>query len=280
MAEQVEDQVRNVLAEWCQRLDDGDVDGMVALFTEDGTYTVTALDRSITGRPAIEEFLHSVRRAGNADVTSKHLFGNPEIHADDDSAWVSSDTFRVQRDASGSILAVAGRSVDRLVKVGDSWLFAERVSLSGGAKPVRDPAAEARAARRGRVAEEGIRLRLAQYNHSLRDGRLDDLVDCWTSDGVFTALGTSYQGRDAIRELLTVPTRREGQQRIGGGHVVANTIMDVDGDRAHAETDLFTIALDGDRWVLRGSVGRYVDDLVNEGDAWRFASRTNVTEQW
>ena len=51
--------IREVLAQYCFRLDDGRFDDMAALFTVNGTWD-TAFGRA-TGRAAIAELAHSIR---------------------------------------------------------------------------------------------------------------------------------------------------------------------------------------------------------------------------
>jgi hypothetical protein len=59
------DAIREVLAEYCFRLDDGRFAEMAALFTENGTWD-TAFGRA-TGRSAIAELARSLReRAGTS----------------------------------------------------------------------------------------------------------------------------------------------------------------------------------------------------------------------
>ena len=59
------DAIREVLAEYCFRLDGGDYDGMAALFTEDGTWD-TAFGKG-TGRAAIAQLARDIRaRAGDS----------------------------------------------------------------------------------------------------------------------------------------------------------------------------------------------------------------------
>ena len=231
-------------------------------------------------RNALAAWCHNIRR-GPSPPATKHLVTNTEIHCDGETAWVSSDFVTLHRAAGPAIIATAGRFVDRFVETGSGWQLSERTTLTGRATPPRDKTAEARAAIRGRTDEEGVRLRLAQYNQSLKDGRLDDLTDCWTRDGVFTALGVRYEGRTTIREFLAPHVEHEGHMEVGGGHLIANSIIELDGDRARATTDMFTIMKQDEGWEMRGSVGRYVDRLLREADGvWRFAERTNVTSQW
>jgi len=56
------DAIREVLAEYCFRLDEGRFDGMAELFTEDGTWD-TAFGKA-TGRAAIAELARRLRERG------------------------------------------------------------------------------------------------------------------------------------------------------------------------------------------------------------------------
>ena len=72
------DAIREVLAEYCFRLDGGDYDGMAALFTEDGTWD-TAFGKG-TGRAAIAQLARDIRaRAGDTRPRAIHLVTNIAI---------------------------------------------------------------------------------------------------------------------------------------------------------------------------------------------------------
>jgi ketosteroid isomerase-like protein len=69
------DAIREVLAEYCFRLDGSDFDGMAALFTEDGTWD-TAFGAA-TGRAAIAQHAAGLRaRAGANRPRAIHLTTN------------------------------------------------------------------------------------------------------------------------------------------------------------------------------------------------------------
>ena len=77
------DAIREVLAEYCFRLDGGDYDGMAALFTEDGTWD-TAFGKG-TGRAAIAQLARDIRaRAGDNRPRAIHLVTNIVIKLDGD----------------------------------------------------------------------------------------------------------------------------------------------------------------------------------------------------
>src|SRR5918994_1588089 len=79
------DAIREVLAEYCFRLDGGDYDGMAALFTEDGTWD-TAFGKG-TGHAGIAQQARDIRaRAGDNRPRAIHLVTNIVIKLDVDSA--------------------------------------------------------------------------------------------------------------------------------------------------------------------------------------------------
>src|SRR5207245_491882 len=83
------DAIREVLAEYCFRLDDGRYDDMAALFTENGTWD-TAFGKG-TGRAAIAGLARDIRaRAGDNRPRAIHLVTNIAIALDGDSAEVRS----------------------------------------------------------------------------------------------------------------------------------------------------------------------------------------------
>lgn len=112
---------------------------------------------------------------------------------------------------------------------------------------------------------------LARYCHTCDDGAFDELVRLFTEEGSFEYGGTVTVGRvdlAAYFAAVQTPERR-------GKHVVANTVVDVDDDRARATSDwVFLTFVDG---VLAPKLtGRYVDDLVRTDGRWLLARRVVV----
>jgi hypothetical protein len=113
------DAIREVVAEYCFRLDDGRFAEMAALFTENGTWD-TAFGRA-TGRPAIAELARSIRaQAGEQRPRGIHLVTNGA------SARVRSNWTVVQNSPEGPKIGSGGAYQDELVKVGGQWLFRYR----------------------------------------------------------------------------------------------------------------------------------------------------------
>src|SRR5438270_13759598 len=106
------DAIREVLAEYCFRLDDGRFAEMAALFTENGTWD-TAFGRA-TGRAAIADLARKLREsAGDQRPRAAHLVTNISITLDDGaSARVHSNWTFVQNSPDGPKIGSGGAYQD------------------------------------------------------------------------------------------------------------------------------------------------------------------------
>jgi ketosteroid isomerase-like protein len=109
--------------------------------------------------------------------------------------------------------------------------------------------------------------------------RLLDLRDfaaysrLFTDDGEWVGDLGSAKGPAEIEALLVRTLEVYEDDTTRTYHLVANPVVDVDGDRATATSMwCFLTRGDGDSPVLE-MVGHYVDTLVCEGGAWKFARR-------
>src|SRR5439155_22392599 len=123
------DAIREVLAEYCFRLDGGRYDDMAALFTEDGTWD-TAFGMG-TGRAAIAGLARDIRaRAGANRPRAIHLVTNMAIALDGDQAEVRSNWTVVQNSPENSTggpkIGSGGGYLDQMVKQDGRWLFRYR----------------------------------------------------------------------------------------------------------------------------------------------------------
>ena len=123
------DAIREVLAEYCFRLDGGRYDDMAALFTEDGTWD-TAFGKG-TGRAAIAALARDIRaRAGDNLPRAIHLVTNIAIALDStpggEHAVVRSNWIVVQNSPEGPKIGSGGAYADQMVKQNGSWLFRYR----------------------------------------------------------------------------------------------------------------------------------------------------------
>ena len=124
-ATQEKDAIREVMAEYCFRLDGARYDDMAALFTEDGTWD-TAFGKA-TGRTAIAGLARDIRiRAGDSRPRAVHLVTNIAITLNGDSAEVRSNWTVVQNSPDGPKIGSGGAYADQLVKEGGQWLFRYR----------------------------------------------------------------------------------------------------------------------------------------------------------
>ena len=119
------DAIREVLAEYCFRLDDSRFDEMAALFTEGGTWD-TAFGKA-TGRPAIAELARSLRlRVTEPRPRAVHLVTNIVIALEGERATVRSNWMVMQNSPEGPRIGSGGAYDDEMVKEGGSWLFRYR----------------------------------------------------------------------------------------------------------------------------------------------------------
>jgi hypothetical protein len=124
-ASEKKDAIREAMAEYCFRLDDGRFDDMAALFTADGTWD-TAFGKA-TGRAAIAGLARDLRlRAGASRPRAVHLVTNISIALDGERAEVRSNWTVVQNSPDGPKIGSGGAYADQMVKEGGSWLFRYR----------------------------------------------------------------------------------------------------------------------------------------------------------
>jgi 3-phenylpropionate/cinnamic acid dioxygenase small subunit len=119
------DAIRELLAEYCFRLDDGRFAEMAALFTEDGTWD-TAFGKA-TGRAAIAELARSLReRAGAARPRGVHLVTNIAIALAGHAAQVRSNWMVMENSPAGPRIGSGGAYFDDLARFGGDWRFRYR----------------------------------------------------------------------------------------------------------------------------------------------------------
>jgi SnoaL-like domain len=123
----VEDQlaIRELLAEYCFRLDEGRFAEMAALFSEDGTWD-TAFGKAV-GRAAIAQLAQSLRqRAGDARPRAVHLVTNIAVTIDGGRAKARSNWMVMQNSSEGPRIGSGGAYFDELVRESGSWRFCYR----------------------------------------------------------------------------------------------------------------------------------------------------------
>jgi 3-phenylpropionate/cinnamic acid dioxygenase small subunit len=97
----------------------------------------------------------------------------------------------------------------------------------------------------------------------------------YTADGRFSPPGgVDVVGTEALREFVEA----RASDAPGMRHLIANVLIEPDGDGVRGCAYFFCIRLSDDgRFRLR-NVGRYEDQLAREGGAWKFATRRVITE--
>ena len=119
------DAIREVLAEYCFRLDGGRYDEMAALFTKDGTWD-TAFGAA-SGRAAIAQQARDIRaKAGDNRPRAVHLVTNIVITLDGAQAEIRSNWTVVQNSPDGPKIGSGGAYADRMTKQDGKWLFRYR----------------------------------------------------------------------------------------------------------------------------------------------------------
>jgi len=116
---------------------------------------------------------------------------------------------------------------------------------------------------------EGVRATLAAYTQALDDGRTDDVVAAFCTDGAVDIPGMgTHEGHDALRAAYDKWKPRQAQR-----HLVLNTLVtDWNADEATAVSDVVFI-LQGDKGWRIQLVGRYHDTLHHADGTWRFHHR-------
>ena len=114
--------------------------------------------------------------------------------------------------------------------------------------------------------DAGVRNAIAAYAQALDDGRTDDVVALFCSDGGCDIDGLgAHEGHDALRAAFAAVEPKAPQR-----HLAFNThITAWSAEEATAATDVAFLVKGDAGWSLL-LVGRYEDVLHREGTTWRF----------
>jgi hypothetical protein len=121
---------------------------------------------------------------------------------------------------------------------------------------------------------EAIRRLLLEYRQRLDEKDFRGYAELFAAEGEFVAGDLRAAGSDAIFKLVdgmrgTLLTDRTGDDV----HIMVNLTIDLDDDRASAESNwLYIVRGEGDVPVL-SKLGRYHDVLTRENGHWRFLRR-------
>ena len=106
---------------------------------------------------------------------------------------------------------------------------------------------------------------LYRYNHTIDGGDANGWAETFTEDAVFDAAGNVLSGHDALRDFAASFKGRR--------HVVANPLVEIDGDTATVRA--YAVVFSG---TTPSVVGLYEDELVRTHEGWRFAKRVFTLE--
>jgi ketosteroid isomerase-like protein len=117
-----EQQVLNLVSDYCWHVDRRDVDAVVGLFLPDAVFDL-GFGRAHHGR---EELRGMYERLDAYTATSHHCT-NSRLDLDGDRGTVRSGMYAFHRRPDGSRLHLWGAYLDEVVRTPDGWRFATRV---------------------------------------------------------------------------------------------------------------------------------------------------------
>jgi 3-phenylpropionate/cinnamic acid dioxygenase small subunit len=120
--------VRNLLGEYCERMDLGDWDGVGALFA-DAALADQHGHELARGAEAVAAFYRKGTQLHDGSPRTKHLVLNTILEVDDDAGTASArSSYVVLQQTEGTDLRpiIAGRYRDAFARGTDGWRFAER----------------------------------------------------------------------------------------------------------------------------------------------------------
>ncbi len=125
--------IEQLLMEYGRAVDNRDFASFAALFTDDGEWK--GAQGSYHGPKQIQESMEKMFTAAAADIPKGknfHLLTNVIIDLHGDHATASSKFIFYKTNGAKPEAEVAGRYEDRLVRIGGSWRFQQRLALPPG----------------------------------------------------------------------------------------------------------------------------------------------------
>lgn len=120
------DAIRELLAEYCFRLDECRFEDFGALFTETAEWGPKRIAQKARGPRAIAELARSIVPAKGEGPARRHLTTNIAIRLTGDEARVKSNFLLVRESEAGPLLSLAGTYEDHVVRTPDGWRFQGR----------------------------------------------------------------------------------------------------------------------------------------------------------
>ncbi len=122
-----EAEIRRLLAQYCQLLDDGFFDEWIELFSDDIEFVVMGMHKH--GRAEVRDFVEPNQQA---EARGKHMLSEPWIVIDGDNASATTDFAWVSKQGT---VGQSGRYHDRIVRQTDGWRFQRREIVFTGDSP-------------------------------------------------------------------------------------------------------------------------------------------------
>ncbi len=116
--------------------------------------------------------------------------------------------------------------------------------------------------------EEAIRNLLGLHSQLTDDGAYEQRVELYTDDGVFIMGEATSTGREEMSAAFAATSAPERR----GKHIIANTVMEIDGDTANAQTDFFFLLPSADG-LKPLAAGRYYDTFAKKNGRWLYTQR-------
>ena len=122
-----EAEVRRLLAQYCQLLDDGSFDEWITLFSDDIEFVVMGMHKH--GREEVRNFVEPNQQD---EARGKHMLSEPWIVIDGDNASVTTDFAWVSKQGT---VDQSGRYHDRIIRQTKGWRFQRREIVFTGDRP-------------------------------------------------------------------------------------------------------------------------------------------------
>jgi uncharacterized protein (TIGR02246 family) len=125
---------------------------------------------------------------------------------------------------------------------------------------------------------------VTRYVTALDTRDADMYAEVFTEDGIYDVTGTVYEGRAAIRKIVTDLQEARDRNEAAGTptadlyHVMSNSSIElIDEDEARHTSYAQTVrAADGGQFIV-GFMGRYEDVIVKRDGRWQIQSRKLVS---
>jgi 3-phenylpropionate/cinnamic acid dioxygenase small subunit len=289
------DAIERLVHRYCRLQDAGDWDGYARLF-EHGAFQATDGEQWRGAELAVRRRANIVL-APDGTPGTKTVTTNVQIAVSDALGRAEARSYftMLRPGTEGGIEFVgAGRYFDRFERAGGEWRFAHRrafLDLRGGIDHMRRVAAKQTAGVEGPPTARSLPLLPAPADASSAIEallyRYAERMDLGDFDGVgelfarapFSGGRIQTPGGPALTAALrAIVPLHDGEPRTK--HVITNPQIELDEDAGTASArSYFTVLQAAPGMPLHVSrSGRYIDAFAVEDGAWRFASRTALTD--